>query len=101
MRSSVISLVLGFGFTAGGALAQDAEAVAAACTRGSNLPPEICACVGRAAAADLTGDQRGFLIAAFDQDAPETLRLRLAMPATDLIEAATFMAHAPSNCVRG
>lgn len=73
------------------------EEVTAGCEAGSNLPADLCACVGEDSAS-LSEEQRAFYVAALNKDEAETTRLRLAMSPNDLIDIVTFMRTSPAAC---
>ncbi|MEO1226220.1 MAG: hypothetical protein AAFX92_18520 [Pseudomonadota bacterium] len=84
--------------TFGSAAAQDTpEEVAAACLANSNMPEDLCDCVG-ASSLDLTSDQRAFYIAALNGNDAETARLRGVMSFDEITGIATFMRDAPADC---
>jgi len=74
------------------------EDVAIACEENSNSPEGVCECVG-AQSAELTEDQRAFYVAAMNKNDAETTRLRGVIPPMELIDVATFMRVAPTDCL--
>jgi len=80
--------------------AANALAVSTACANGTNMPAAICTCVGDQAAGDLSADQQAFVIAAFNANQAEATRLRGVLSGGDLVQAATFMASTPQNCMQ-
>ncbi len=88
-------------FGAASAAAESAEDVAAACTAGSNLPEDICACIGGMAAEEFNDTQRQWYVLAMSGETDAAAALAAQMPAGDTIDAATFMRTAPTDCAGG
>ena len=98
--TAVVAVLIGFG-AAGSALAQSADEVSAACGAASNLPPEICDCVGAKAADELTDTQRLWYIHAMSGDDGAAQALLSEMSFEEVTEAATFVRTSPTDCARG
>ena len=83
------------------AMAQSAEDIATLCGQASNMPPEICACVGDRAVAELTDLQLEWLALSLGGDTDAAADLVPGMSVEEAAGAATFMVRTPASCASG
>ncbi len=97
MRTAIAAISI-VGLLASTAGAAGIEEFNKACTSSTNLGPEICACTGKNAQTDLSGDGFDFLVAtlAGEQATVDALRRKLGMQ--ELMKASLYMTKGPSKC---
>ncbi len=75
------------------------EEIERLCKETMNMSVEMCRCVG-GKSAELTEQERNFLIAMLMKDQATTDKMRSQMPTGSLLTSAMFMVHAPNNCAK-
>ena len=97
---AILGALLMLSACGGGGGNTSAGAVAKACEQGTNMGAEICDCVGKMAADELSPEGRAFLVAALEEDQAAAEAARRKMGAEETIKAGTFMVRAPAACAR-
>ena len=72
-----------------------------ACTSTSNLDRPVCQCMAEKAEADLSDDERAFLLAVLRQDEARIGELRNRLGLQGAVRAGTFMTDVASCAVEG
>lgn len=83
-----------------GSTAAGGREIAEVCKSELNASDEICACIGEAAARDLSRDQIDFLLASVQEDQAAIVRLRQELGIAGATEAGMFLINAPADCAR-
>ena len=87
--------------TAGPAVGQSAQEIADQCIQASNMPPEICTCLGDRAAAELSDAQRQWLILSMAEESDAAMALASAMSLEEATTAAMFTVNTTASCASG
>ncbi|MCC2110943.1 MAG: hypothetical protein KDJ16_02800 [Hyphomicrobiales bacterium] len=101
MRILTIALFLAAQPVFGGIPAQAGETAEQAvewCGKSTNMPDEICACIGRRAESDLNAKQQRFFIAMVSKNKAEQDALRGDMTVNEMTEVAMFATTSPQKC---
>jgi len=85
---------------ASGALAATITDFMNACTAAGDLDGPTCKCCAEKAKAELSPMGFDFLVATLANDGVATERLRHELATPEVIEASTFMLHAPAQCAK-
>lgn len=97
VRLAMAAIVL---LSASGALAANVIDFMNACTAGGDLDGPTCKCCAEKAKAELSPAGFDYLVATLANDGVATERLRHELAAPEVIEASTFMLHAPAQCAK-
>lgn len=79
--------------------AAQAKAIADACASSTNMPQAVCACLGERAKADLTADERAFVLATLREEDENIEELRGKLGFEGAMKAGMFMTNA-ATCAR-
>lgn len=79
-------------------LSGSASAFQAACESSSNMGTELCQCIAKNAANDLSPKALEFLTAGLNKDEAATAALKNDLPVDELMAAGMYMVSAPQNC---
>lgn len=89
-------LLIGAGLLVGCAesAAAQAKAIADACATSTNMPKAVCTCLGERAKADLSKDERAFVLATLRKETEDIAELRDKLGFEGAMKAGMFMTSA-------